>query len=367
MNKYSFNQISLIQYILIIFETQVGIGLLSLPSDLAKRAGTDGWISIILGWMVSTLLSLVIIRIMKKNPEHTIFELLTTYFGKWVGKGLTVVWILVVVGGASSVMYSTIHIMKIWIVQDSRNVILMILFTIPIYIITKHGIRMIGLFAELVLFITLWLPFLLLFALKDIQWMYLFPIGKVGVYPILSAVKSTIYSFLGFELAFILYPFLKDKKTASKGIVIANSLTMIVYLVTTIVCFIRFSPTEVTDYVYPVLNLLKVIQLPFIERLEIICLSFYLFIIFMTIIPYLYAATLGISQLLGKQDHRNGLRILLFLWVLSSFFFIPTSSQITQMGQAWGIIGIYCAYVLPIFLWMYGWIFHYFMRKEAKS
>lgn len=366
MNKYSFNQISLIQYILIIFETQVGVGVLSLPRDLAKMAGTDGWISIILGWMVATLLSLVIIQIMKRNPEHTIFELLTTYFGKWVGKGLTVVWILVVVYGASIAMFSTIHIMKIWIVQDTRNIVLMILFTIPIYIITKHGIRMIGLFAEFVLFITLWLPFLLLFSLKDIQWMYLFPIGKIGVYPILSAVKSTFISFLGFELAFILYPFLKDKKSASKGIVIANSLTMVVYLLTTVICFIRFSPTEVTDYVYPMLNLLKVIQLPFIERLEIICLSFYLFMIFMTIIPYLYAASLGISHLVGKQDHRNALRILLFLWVLSPFFFIPTYTQITQMGKVWGITGIYSAFIFPIFLWIYGWIFH-FVRKEAKS
>lgn len=34
--KYTFNQISLYQYILIIFETQVGIGVLSLPRDLAK-------------------------------------------------------------------------------------------------------------------------------------------------------------------------------------------------------------------------------------------------------------------------------------------------------------------------------------------
>lgn len=366
MNKYSFNQISLKQYILIIFETQVGIGILSLPHDLAKTAGTDGWISIILGWVASMLLSLVIIRIMEKNPEYTLFELLTKYFGKWVGKGIAAAWILLAAYAASTVMLSTIHIIKIWIVQDIQNFVLMILFTIPIYMITKQGIRVIGLFAELVFIVTMWMPFLLLLALKDIEWMYLLPLGKEGVFPILSTVKSTIFSFFGFELAFILYPFLKDKKSASKGIVIANSLTMIIYLTTTIVCFIKFSPAEVTDYVYPVLNLLKVIRLPFLERLEIMCLSFYLFMIFMTIIPYLYVAALGTSQLLGKQDHRNALRILLFLWILLSFFFIPSSSQITQMANSWEIAGLYSAFVFPIFLWIYGWIFH-FVRKEPKQ
>ncbi|MCY9695742.1 GerAB/ArcD/ProY family transporter [Paenibacillus alginolyticus] len=366
MNKYSFNQISLIQYIFIIFETQVGIGVLSLPRDLAYTAGTDGWITVILGGLVSMLLSIVIIRIMEKNPEYTLFELLSKYFGKWVGKGLAAAWILLAAYAASTAMFSAIHIIKIWIIPDIRNFILMILFSIPIYMITKQGIRVIGIFAEFVFIVTLWMPFFLLLALKDTQWTYLLPIGKEGVLPILSSLKSTIYAFLGFELAFMLYPFLKDKKSAVKGIVIANLLSIITYSATTIVCFIRFSPAEVTDYVYPMLNLLKLIRLPFLERLEIFSLSFYLFIIFMTIIPYLFTAVLGITQLLGKQDHRIALRILILLWILLSFFFIPTSSQITSMGKSWGIAGLLSAFVFPIFLWVYGWIFH-FVRRDPKQ
>lgn len=366
MNKYSMNQITLKQYIFIICETQVGIGVLSLPSDLAKTAGTDGWISIVLGWIVSMLVSLVIIRVMEKNPQYTLFELLSKYFGKWVGRGLAVAWILFAAYSAITVMLATIHIIKIWIVPDIRNFILMILFIVPVYMITKQGIRVIGIFAELVFMATLWMPFLLLSTLKDMEWMYLLPIGKGGLFPILSSVKSTVFAFLGFELAFILYPFLKDKKSASKGIVIANSLSMIIYLTITVICFVKFSPVEVTEYVYPTLNLLKVIRLPFLERLEIFCLPFYLFIIFMTIIPYLYMAALGISQIFGKQDHRNSIRIIMILWIVMSFFFIPTSSQIIQMGESQGTIGLFFAFVFPIFLWIYGWLFHH-NRKEQKQ
>lgn len=366
MNKYSFNQISLKQYIFIIYKTQVGIGVLSLPRDLAKTGGTDGWISILLGWILSILLSLVIIKIMEKNPEYTLLELLSKYFGKWVGKSLSVLWILYAAFAASVVMFSTIHIIKIWIVPDIRDFILMILFIIPIYMITKQGIKVIGLFAELVFLITFWMPFLMLFALKDTHWLFLLPIAKEGLFPIMSTVKSTILSFLGFELAFILYPFLKDKKSASKGIVIANSLSMIIFIMVTVISYVKFSPEEITDYAYPTLNLLKLIRLPVLERLEIIFLSFYLFILFMTIIPYLYTAVLGASQLCGKQDHRNVLRILLCLWILLSFFFLPSSSQVTQMGKSWGTVGTYFAFVFPIFLWIYGWLFH-LARKEQKQ
>lgn len=366
MNKYSFNQISLKQYIFIIYKTQVGIGVLSLPRDLAKTGGTDGWISILLGWILSILLSLIIIKIMEKNPEKTLFELLSKYFGKWVGKSLYVLWILYAALAASVVMFSTIHIIKLWIIPDIWNFILMILFIIPIYMVTKHGIRVIGLFAEFVYLITLWMPFLLLYGLKDAHWLFLLPIGKEGLFPILSTVKSTILSFLGFELAFILYPFLKDKKSASKGIIIANSLSMIIFVMVTVINFVRFSPEEIKDYAYPTLNLLKLIRLPFLERLEIIYLSFYLFILFMTIIPYLYTAVLGVSQLCGMQDHRNILRILMCLWFLSSFFFLPSASQVTQMGKSWGTAGTYVAYGFPIFLWIYGRLFHH-ARKEQKQ
>ncbi|MCY9663892.1 spore germination protein [Paenibacillus alginolyticus] len=366
MRKYSFNQISLTQYIFIIFETQVGIGVLSLPRDLAKTGGTDGWISILLGWMLSLILSLVVIQIMGKNPEYTLLELLSQYFGKWVGKSLSVIWILYAAYAASVVMFSTINMIKLWIVPEVRDFILMILFIIPIYIITKQGIRVIGIFAEIVFIVSLWMPFLLLYAFKDSHWLFLLPIGKEGFFPILSTVKSTILSFLGFELAFILYPFLTDKKSASKGILIANSLSMIIFVTVTVISFVRFSPDEIKDYAYPTLNLLKLIQLPFLERLEIIFLSIYLCTLFMTIIPYLYTAALGASQLCGKQDHRNVLRILMCLWVLSSFIFIPSSSQINQMGKSWGAAGTYVAYVFPILLWIYGRLFHH-AGKEPKQ
>ncbi|NEW07221.1 endospore germination permease [Paenibacillus sp. SYP-B3998] len=365
MSKYSFNEISLKQFIFIIFETQVGVGVLSLPGDLAKTAGTDGWISIILGWILANLLSLVIIKIMEKNPGYTLFEILTNYFGKWVGKGLSVLWILYAMYIASIALFSAIHIITIWILPRTLNFILIILFIIPNYLILKHGIKVIGIVSELVFITVLWIPLLLLYALKDAEWLYLLPIGKEGILPILSTAKSTLLSFLGFEMAFLLYPFLKDKKSASKGIIIANSLSMSIFLMVTIVSFVKFAPEEITDYLYPTLNLMKAIQLPVIERLEILFLPFYLFMPFMTIVPYLYMSVFGASHLLGKQDHRNLLLIALFFWIAVSFFFIPSSDQITQLNKGVSMIGICFTFVFPILFGIYGWLYHSF-RKERK-
>ena len=55
MKKYAYNDITLMQYIVLINGMQVGTGVLSLPRVLAEKAGTDGWIAILIGWIFSTI------------------------------------------------------------------------------------------------------------------------------------------------------------------------------------------------------------------------------------------------------------------------------------------------------------------------
>ncbi|MGV3137392.1 GerAB/ArcD/ProY family transporter [Brevibacillus agri] len=86
MKKYAFNELTVFQYIYLIHGAQVGIGVLSMPRELAEVAGTDGWLSILIGWFAAMAVSLVIIGIMKRYPGKTIVDLLPLFLGKWLGK-----------------------------------------------------------------------------------------------------------------------------------------------------------------------------------------------------------------------------------------------------------------------------------------
>ncbi len=124
-------------------------------------------------------------------------------------------------------------------------------------------------------------------------------------------MKSTIIAFLGFEFAFVLYPYLTNKSAAKKGIVIANMITLFVYLQVTFVSFVYFSPDGITKFLWPTLSLVTPFHFSFLERFEIIFLSFYLFIIFDSCIPYIFTASDGINQLLNKK--REFLTYLVFI------------------------------------------------------
>lgn len=360
-------QISYIQYVLLIFMTQVGIGILTLPRDLIEKAGTDGWIAIFPGWIISMGISIIIISIMKKDPSSTIFELLPKYLGKWIGKLFILIWVLYGVISSTVGLFTTFHVINMWILPNTKQYILMLLFSIPLYMIMVQGIKGIARFAELAYFALPWIPVFLLFTLSDLNWLHLLPVIKEGWMPIIKTVKSTVLSFLGFELAFLLYPYLIKKEKAVKGILIANTMSMLVFFVVTIISYLRFSPLEVETYVWPTLNLLKLIRLPFLERFEIIFLSFYLFILFKTIIPYAYLAIEGTSSLFGGKYNQLCLRVIVLGWIVASFFFIPTYDEIIQMGKFWGQVGLYLVFGFPVVFFLYQKIFRIFRRKEPSE
>ncbi len=349
-------QLSLSQFILVIYKTQIGIGVLTLPHDVFMVSGTDGWIAIIVSWILVNVISFLIIKTMEKYPDKNLFEVLPIYFGKWLGKFIILLWILYALYVASVVFYYSIFLTHVWILPNTNHIFLVILFVIPVYMITKRGLPMISRYAQFTFLATLWMIPVMMSTFKQGLWLNLLPVIREGWEPIIQSLPLTIVPYLGFELAFILYPKLKNKKNAFKGTFIANTLSLGVYLTVTILSYIRFSEEEIAQVVWPTLNLLKLIRYPFLERLEIFFISFYLIILFMTIIPFFYMSLKGFNQLFQRSVNKLFLYLILGLWVIGFSIQIPTYTEIIQLRQWWSDLG-YGVVVFPIFLWLYSKVF----------
>ncbi|WHY03441.1 endospore germination permease [Neobacillus sp. DY30] len=364
--KYTQNQVTFMQYIFLIHGVQVGVGLLTLPRELAEKAGTDGWISLIIGWLFSTIASLIIIQVMKHYPNGTIIDLITHYLGKWCGKIAAFIFILYFAFIGSIVFVREGLFIQFWVLSQTNLLIILLLLSIPSYLIIRNNITILGRYAELVFFLTIWVLFFYLNPLKEAHWLHLFPIMKEGWLPILTAVKTTIFSFMGFEIAFFLYPFLQQKHKASIGIFIANTLTLVVFLVVTIVAFTFYSPDEITQYNEPTINLLKIVEFKFLERLEIVFLSLYIFVISTTVLPMFFVTVFSASRLFGKQDHSKYV-IWLLLFNLVYVFFLPQSfernRQLQNLGEP---ISVLLEYAFPLCLWVYLLIYSRLKRRTIK-
>jgi spore germination protein (amino acid permease) len=364
VNKNGKTEISLVQYILTISGVQVGFGLLTLPRELEQAAGTDGWISLLIGWAITTLVSVCVVKIMSKHPGDTLIDVLTRYMGKWIGNAGMVIWILYSLLAFLSLTFSVVLVIRTWILPKTPSYAIVLLLIIPTYMLIRGGVRIISRYAFFVFFFTLWMPFLLLMPLKDAHWVYLLPIIKEGWMPVFYAAKTTVLAFLGFEFAFILYPYLKQKQSAVKGIVIANLITLVVYLQITLTCFVYFSPDEISEFVWPILTLVKPIQFVVLERFEIVFLSFYLFIFSDSAIPYAFSVTDGISRLCKKEDWKVPIYILLAALVMVSFFYRPSIEDTDAWREWWGVVSYFVVYAFPVVFLLYITGYTHWQRRK---
>ncbi|WP_368908671.1 endospore germination permease, partial [Bacillus wiedmannii] len=166
MTKRAKREISLFQYILTISGVQVGFGVLTLPREVAQGANTDGWMSIIIGCAITTLVSLCIVKIMKKHPGYTLLDVLTRYLGKWLGRVAMIFWILYAVLAAVSLIFSLLYVIHIWILPRSPMFLVMILLSIPMVMLACKGVLIISRYAVFTVLFTLWMPLLLFIPLK---------------------------------------------------------------------------------------------------------------------------------------------------------------------------------------------------------
>lgn len=359
-------QISLMQFILLIHGVQMGVGILTLPREVAEKAGTDGWISIILGWIISTVCSLLIIQIMQKQPNGTILDLLSVYFGKWGGK-IGAVIIALYFAFFTFVMFTREALfIQAWILPRTKFVFLIILLSIPTYLLARNNIQILGRYSVTVFFMTIWTIFLFLIPMKEGQFLNLLPVIKEGWLPIMRAVKTTIFSYLGFEIVFFLYPFLQKKQSASIGVVIANTLTMFAYLIVTIVAFTFFSPDEIAKYNEPTITILKVIEFQFIERLEVVLFSFYLFVMSTTVVPLMFMSVYSTSWIFGKEEHTKPLFWFLVISIVYVFWFPPSMNISTTLKKMVQELSIFFAYAFPVCLWIYVHIHGLFKGRVSK-
>lgn len=345
------------QYILLIHSTQLGFGLLSLPADLAMYAGTDGWISLLIGWALAVLASLFIVQVMKKHQDDTIYDLFPRYFGKVLGFILNSCIIVFFMCGFFVSFFSAVGFFKLELLANTPNFLLVLLFALPTYQLARNNVRILARYAEITFWSFMWIMLVILYPLKEAHWLYLLPVLKDGWGPVLKAVNPTGLSFLGFEISFILYPFLKHKEKAAMGIIVGNTITLVIYMVVILICFLFFSPDDITSYKYPTLKVLKIIEFRFMERIEIIVLVAYLFLIFRVWTSYLYASTFGISQLLGKQDHEPFVRLTMIVVLLVSTFYRPSSTGFASLLLRFGQVGWYFSFALPFFLLAYTSVF----------
>lgn len=300
-DKISSNQVAIL-----LFTTMVGAGILSLPADVSKKVGPNGLLAILGGGLASLFFARLILWISSKFPTETFSE----YASKLVTKPVAVVLSIVLIFYLSVFVSLDVRIfgevLKIYLLPSTpiETIIITMLFA-SAYLV-RYGLEPIARMSE-ILFPIMVIPLLLLFlpALSDVDLTNFLPFMRVSLMKFLKGVFVTTYSFVGFELLYMVFPYVIDQEKLKKSVNASIISTTLFYMY---ICFFVigiFGYKETKEQLWPFLTLIKSINFPvfFIENVEGIVMAIWTFTIFTSIYSFHYFAVLVLSKLIKAREH----------------------------------------------------------------
>ncbi|MBM7615950.1 GerAB/ArcD/ProY family transporter [Alkaliphilus hydrothermalis] len=305
--NFNNNKVSAPQLGSIILLTVVGTGILTLPRALAENVGSDGWLLILLGTLLSAAVVLIHSHIVKSFPNKGYMEIISTCLSKpvaYIVVALLVVYFIILNGFLVRLFAEVVKLFLL--LRTPIEIIIFSLLLLGAYL-ARQGIETLGRLAELLIPIVL-VPSLILFLLSleggDLGNLY--PILKTPIPNILKEMPTILFSFLGFDVLLIFGLYVnkpqKIAKSATRAILFIGAL----YLVLNLSVIVKFGVPQTTHLIWPTISLFKTIDFPglFIENVEGVVMGIWVLIVFMSIAPILLVKVILLQDLFSVKDNK---------------------------------------------------------------
>lgn len=320
----------------------LGSGILVLPRLVAVEASRDGWLSILVAGVGIWLLAGLVWFLCKKFPTKTLPEISIMVLGKPMGIVVSVAYAVYAFVFAGAVLRVFLELVKTWILIWTPTPVILLAMLLPVVYICRMGVGTIGRLMEFVVILTFVIFLLWLVPMGDYNPLNLRPIGAEGALAILRGAEKASFSFLGFEVMLIFYPFIANRKKAFRVTVLALAFVTLVYIGNAVLIFGARGVEYTMLQKWPLMSYLRVGKLPVVQRVDALVLFFWTAqIIVETAIQY-FAGTFTLATLTRKHYHDVwAIACWPLLYVLGV---IPI--QLSQVFDAmeivgrWGLLGI---------------------------
>ncbi|OUQ88509.1 spore gernimation protein [Brevibacillus brevis] len=349
----------------LVHATQIGVGILGFQRIVAREAGHDAWISVILAGLVTHLTLWIIIKTMQKYPSADIYGIQDDVFGRWLGTAVSIIYITFFIMTAGIILRSYIEVVQTWVFPNLPTWILSGIILFLAYYTIVGGIRVIAGYTFFSIIATLWLVFDIYFPLQFARWEYLFPIMDTSFENLFRGMLAMSLTSVGFEVLYVVYPYVQNKDKVNKSAQLAVLVTYLIYLILMIVTLVFFSQGQLMRTIWATLNLQKMVYLPILERFELVVISLWLIVILPNIMLYLWCSARGLKRLFGFN-----LRSSLY-WILPVIY-LASLTMLSRQQMNWlytvhGKISTWVVYLYPYFLYMMVLLKQRTKRAKSKS
>ena len=355
------NEINSNQLIFYTAASQVGVGIIFLPAQLAEIEGHDGWISILIGGITFSCFILVVIALMNRYKMKSIYEINRLLYGKHIGYILNAFLIIYTILFSAVVIRMMVEAMQLMGLKNTPRIVLTVFLIIPTIYTMNGGLKNICRYLHIAVFIGTILAIYVLLAAAKVRLTFLMPIGEAGVKSIFRGAKISIFAFLGIELIPYIYSNVSDKKNIAKKVLLGNLFSTIIYMSVVITTTGLFGEEMLKELEIPLLSLARVCYSNILERLDLYFVTTWVMAMGCVLRCYMFAgyfAAINTFNVKGKK------------WIVTLIFFTLVCGisleprefiYLKEWTKGLGWVGL-----SVIFLYFFNYIFS-FIHKRGVS
>lgn len=301
------NKVSNLQISILLINTIIGVGILSLPRTLAEIIGTSGWVSIVTSGLIVMVLVFVIMKIMEMYEGKSIFEISKELIGTALTYMIMIIFVIYNIGVASFVVRIFSEVVKLLLLHSTPIHVVIITMLLAASYATRCGIETMTRFTLIIIpFLIVPVLIISIVLIPDLDYSNLLPLLRFNATQLVKSIPTSLFSFSGFELLLIYMAYSEKPKSGLKYNLISIVIVIAIYMIYFLVSIARFGLAGLKVQIWPLLSLTKTVEIPsaFIENLDGVVMAIWVLIAFTTLMSYLYSASLLTSKLFKAKEHK---------------------------------------------------------------
>ncbi|SDW06687.1 GerAB/ArcD/ProY family transporter [Paenibacillus sp. CF384] len=332
----------------LVHSMQFGSEYLDMSIKPIQFAGNDTWISVLICGLFFHIIIWMIYGILNGNKTD-LLQIHQRFFGKFVGRGLNMIFIVYFLLHASLLIRLFIEIVQVWLFPELATWLLALVLLLLVYYIVSGGFRVIVGICFLSLLRHL-LILAMLFTAGYFHFNNLSPVMDHSLNELLLATKELTFPYVGVEMLFFVYTFIKTPEKSHKWAQLANLITTLSYLVVVLFSLLLFKFEQLSNQLWPQLTKYKFVKFPFIERFEFVGASAQIFWVIPIICLCLWASSRAVKVMFSVKQ-RTVLPICLVV-VFAAVSMIAGRNQVEALQALLAQIGFYMIFAYIPFMYL---------------
>jgi spore germination protein (amino acid permease) len=328
--------------------TVVGINMFSYPRLITEAVGTDGWIETIIFALINMLFLKVIWEIIKLNNFNEFTTIVKKNLGGFIGSLVLIIFAVLEIIYISLNIRAFSEVLRIYLLENTPTEFIIITTILCGTYLIRAGRVNIVRFNEIsfgVMYIPLILILIVLAFLGDYS--NILPVMHNKPVSYAKGLVTAMASFLGFEIAFLVVPLLKNKERAHKIMKRSNMFIALFYVILTVIAVAVFTKDLTGKLLWPTITLMKSVNIKgaFVERWEGLVMVLWILFFFTTFCNGYYFAGNILKETFRIDDVRiSSLIIVPFFYLIAM---IPGS--IVELEKVTNLV-IPCIFLVNIII-----------------